>query len=98
MLSGVAVFTKQDKDQTPLQQGINAHMRHPLYSGTLLVLWALFFLFPFLNNLIACTVITVYTLIGIRLEERKLVSEFGESYRSYQQNVPMLIPSFYRFK
>lgn len=99
LLSGVAVFTnEEDKKHVPLQQGINAHMRHPLYSGTLLVLWSLFFLFPFLNNLIACSVITVYTLIGIKLEEHKLILEFGELYRSYQQKVPMLIPSLHLFR
>lgn len=99
MLSGVAVFTNEkDKNFIPLQQGINAHMRHPLYSGTLLVLWSLFFLFPFLNNLIACAVITIYTLIGIKLEEYKLILEFGELYRSYQEKVPMLIPSLHLFR
>jgi protein-S-isoprenylcysteine O-methyltransferase Ste14 len=94
MLSGVSVITNQPNDTTPLQQGINAYMRHPLYAGTLLVLWSLFFLFPLLNNLIACSIITFYTLIGIKLEERKLILEFGDIYASYKQKVPMLIPGF----
>lgn len=94
MLSGVSVITDQPNDTTPLQQGINAYMRHPLYSGTLLVLWSLFFLFPLLNNLIACSIISVYTLTGIKFEERKLILEFGNVYISYKQKVPMLIPTF----
>jgi protein-S-isoprenylcysteine O-methyltransferase Ste14 len=96
-LSGIAVLSKQQITSTPLQQGINAYIRHPLYSGTLLVIWSLFLLFPFLNNAIACTVITLYTLIGIRLEENKLILEFGDLYRIYKKNVPMLIPSLFRF-
>jgi protein-S-isoprenylcysteine O-methyltransferase Ste14 len=33
-----------------------------------------------------------YILIGIRCEERDLLRLFGESYRSYRERVPMLIP------
>jgi len=35
---------------------------------------------------------TAYFVIGSRLEERKLVREFGENYRRYQQSVPALMP------
>lgn len=90
-LSGIDVFGK--KRETLLQQdGLHQVVRHPLYLGTLLFIWSLFVLFPFLNNLIACIVITAYTIIGIRLEERKLLNEFGENYRQYSRKVPMLIP------
>jgi len=37
-------------------------------------------------------VLTAYIIIGTRLEEKKLVLEFGESYTKYQHEVPMLIP------
>jgi len=33
-------------------------------------------------------------LIGIIFEEKKLIKEFGENYKYYVLNVPMLIPSF----
>jgi methanethiol S-methyltransferase len=52
----------------------------------------LFLLLPYLSLLIANSIITVYTLIGIGLEEKKLVNEFGESYSNYQASVPKLIP------
>jgi protein-S-isoprenylcysteine O-methyltransferase Ste14 len=42
--------------------------------------------------LAAAVGITLYILIGARLEERKLLSQFGEDYRAYQQKVPMFIP------
>ncbi|MEM6397138.1 MAG: hypothetical protein AAF741_12385 [Bacteroidota bacterium] len=38
------------------------------------------------------SVTTAYIPIGIHLEERKLVIEFGEAYRKYQQEVKRLIP------
>jgi protein-S-isoprenylcysteine O-methyltransferase Ste14 len=38
--------------------------------------------------------VTAYTMVGIELEERKLIAEFGDSYLHYRQSVPKLIPSF----
>ena len=72
--------------------GIHKYIRHPLYLGTFGFIWGLFLLLPYLSLLIANTIITVYTLIGIGLEERKLINEFGESYLKYRSDVPKLIP------
>ena len=74
--------------------GIHKYVRHPLYLGTFIFIWGLFLLLPYFSLLIANTIITVYTLIGIELEEQKLVMEFGEEYKRYQVSVPKLIPSF----
>ena len=74
--------------------GIHRFVRHPLYLGTFIFLWALLLLFPYLSLLIANTIITVYTLIGIELEEQKLVTEFGQDFLDYRRKVPKLIPFF----
>lgn len=92
-LSGVDVLLKQQKPPLLEQSGLHRFVRHPLYSGTLLFIWALFLLFPWLSNLIACVVITVYTLVGIHMEEQKLMLQFGDTYRRYAAATPMLIPS-----
>ncbi len=91
-LSGISVFYKEEAPLALEQGGMHRYVRHPLYFGTLLFIWSLFLLFPYLNNLLACLVITLYTVFGARLEEKKLVAQFGEQYRRYQQTVPMLIP------
>jgi protein-S-isoprenylcysteine O-methyltransferase Ste14 len=36
--------------------------------------------------------LTLYVLVGARLEERDLVRDFGDEYRGYQNRVPMLLP------
>jgi methanethiol S-methyltransferase len=95
-LSGVDVFIKKKSMSVLETGGLHRYVRHPLYSGTLLFIWALLLIFPLVSNLIACLIITIYTCIGIRIEEEKLVIEFGEDYRSYAASVPMLIPSFRR--
>jgi protein-S-isoprenylcysteine O-methyltransferase Ste14 len=92
-LSGVDVLLK-DKHEPVLETGgLHRYVRHPLYSGTLLFIWALFLLLPLTSNLIACMVITIYTLIGIRMEEQKLRKEFGDAYKLYASSIPMLVPS-----
>lgn len=91
-VSGVEVFTHEVVKPVLQKDGLHQYVRHPLYLGTLVFIWSLFFLFPYLNNLIACIVISMYTLVGIRFEERKLLGEFGNAYEEYQRTVPMLFP------
>ncbi len=43
-------------------------------------------------DLVVNIVLTIYVCIGTLLEEKKLVLEFGDSYITYQKEVPMLIP------
>lgn len=65
-------------------------VRHPMQLGVILV----FFGTPHMTvgHLLFASAMTVYVLIGLWFEERSLVREFGETYRSYQKMVPMLIP------
>ena len=93
-LSGIQALDKPVAEEkfTLQQQGLHKLVRHPLYLGTLMLVWGIFFYFPTVNNLIACAVMSVYVMIGIRLEEVKLVAEFGEEYINYRKKVPMLIP------
>ena len=74
--------------------GVHRHVRHPLYLGTFAFIWGLFLLFPYLSLLVANIIITVYTLIGINFEEKKLMAEFGQQYVNYRKVVPKLFPSF----
>jgi protein-S-isoprenylcysteine O-methyltransferase Ste14 len=73
--------------------GVHNHVRHPLYLGTFGFIWGLFLLLPYLSLLIADVIITIYTLVGIELEEEKLMAEFGDAYAQYKARVPKLIPS-----
>jgi protein-S-isoprenylcysteine O-methyltransferase Ste14 len=91
-LSGVDAFLDKKPTAGLEQAGLHAHVRHPLYAGTLLFVWAIFFGYPYLSNFISCMCITVYTLVGIYFEEKKLVKEYGDAYRTYKAEVPALIP------
>ena len=92
-VTGIRAFSHNNMNAPVLQTGgLHSYTRHPLYFGTLLFIWSLFFIFPVLSNLLSCCLISVYTFVGIRIEERKLVIEFGQEYKEYAKNVPMLLP------
>ncbi len=65
-------------------------VRHPLYLGLVIALWSA----PemTIGRVVLAGGLTLYVLVGARLEERDLVTTFGDDYRRYQREVPMLIP------
>lgn len=79
----------------PLQTGgLYALVRHPLYLFSLIVIW---FVPTMTVALLAFNVgATLYFIIGSRIEERRMLEAYGDTYRQYQQRVPWLIP-FVRF-
>lgn len=69
--------------------GVLSVVRHPWYLATILLIWAR----PLDISIIVVNVIlTCYLVIGTYMEEKKLILEFGENYRSYQRRVSMLVP------
>lgn len=95
VVTGIKAFAQKSCVSRLQTGGLHSYTRHPLYFGTLLFIWNLFLLFPSLGNLISCCIISIYTVVGIRIEERKLVAEFGDGYTEYSRKVPMLIPRFF---
>lgn len=65
-------------------------IRHPLYSGFVLAFWAA----PqmSLGRLVFTLAMTGYILVGIALEERDLVAQFGTRYVQYRERAGMLFP------
>jgi protein-S-isoprenylcysteine O-methyltransferase Ste14 len=91
-LSGIDALMDIEYKPVLEQTGLHAYVRHPLYFGTLVFVWGIFWGYPYMHNLVSVVCITIYTLIGAFFEEKKLVKEYGEAYRQYQQRVPMIIP------
>jgi len=71
---------KEEESSMLKTTGIQAKIRHPLYSGTLLIFIGYFIFNPQLTNLIMLLSLFIYLPVGIRLEEKKLIDTFGEDY------------------
>jgi protein-S-isoprenylcysteine O-methyltransferase Ste14 len=65
-------------------------VRHPLYLAIIVLFWSN----PDLtaDRLLFNGLWTAWIIVGTRLEEADLITEFGDAYRSYRRSVPMLIP------
>ena len=70
--------------------GLYRWMRHPLYTFSMLFLWAS----PVMSRslLIFNVLATAYFVIGSIFEERRLTADFGSAYTDYQSQVPRFIP------
>lgn len=88
--AGLRQLVEEERSGSLVTDGLYRFVRHPLYTFTLLVLW----LTPTMNvnTFIVFAALTIYILVGIIFEERKLLRVFGQEYENYRSVTPMLIP------
>lgn len=76
--------------------GILKYVRHPLYSATILLVMGYFLFDPTLSTLTSAVCIFVYLPIGIYLEEKKLIEQYGNRYLQYKKEVPAIVPKIFK--
>ena len=68
---------------------LHRHVRHPWYFLGLVLIWTRDMTPAMLVSVI---MMTLYFVIGSRLEEKKLLSYYGNAYAHYRRKVPGLVP------
>ncbi|MDZ7670312.1 MAG: isoprenylcysteine carboxylmethyltransferase family protein [Gammaproteobacteria bacterium] len=83
----------RNQERPPLQfteRLMYRYVRHPIQTGVLIGIWAT----PSMSmTQIALSLgFTAYIVVGVWFEERDLVAEHGDAYRSYRQRTGSVIP------
>lgn len=78
--------------QPLITSGLLGSVRHPIYSGTILIAIGFWLFSPDLPTSVSVACIFAYLPIGIYLEEKKLIAEFGEQYLVYKKRTPVIFP------
>ncbi len=78
--------------QTLTCTGLYARVRHPAYTGTLVAVAGIPFLFSSPIGLLPISLALVAVLYRISVEERMLSEKFGQEYSDYIKRTKMLVP------
>ncbi|MDX8387822.1 MAG: NnrU family protein [Ghiorsea sp.] len=84
-------FQKAGRYQDPfIVSGVYRYIRHPMYSGVMLILLAM----PeqTINGFNLALLVCVYFIMGSKFEEKRMLVEHP-SYAKYQDEVPAFIPN-----
>ena len=77
--------------ETFSRSGIFGIIRHPWYGGSILLVWSGAQVYSVATTFVA-VILTFYLIVGTFLEEKKLLTQYGEEFRVYQQKVSMFFP------
>jgi protein-S-isoprenylcysteine O-methyltransferase Ste14 len=81
-----------EKTTVLITSGIFKHVRHPMYSSLMLLLWGVLFRNVESALVIIALLATLLCLVAAFIEERENLEYFGENYKQYMQRTKMFIP------
>lgn len=85
----------QEEEATLNTSGILQLVRHPIYTGTILIVVGFVIYDPRIASLVSAICIFTYLPIGIYFEEQKLLKQYGDRYQKYKEEVPSVFPNLF---
>lgn len=75
------------------QKYMYRYSRHPMMLGVLVGMWAV----PAMSfsHFVMASLLTLYVVIGVMLEERDLIRQFGKTYLEYKRQIATLVPKVF---
>ncbi len=93
LASAWRVLHAAQRDGTLATTGLYARMRHPQYTGFMLIMFGFLLQWPTLPTLVMFPILCwVYVRLAKR-EEQIAIDEFGDAYRRYRDATPGFIPA-----
>jgi len=80
------------KAKKVITSGMYSYIRHPQYFGGFLAHIGISLLISAFFSLIVTPIIFLVIYVMIKKEEKELIKEFRETYRTYKNKVPMFMP------
>jgi protein-S-isoprenylcysteine O-methyltransferase Ste14 len=81
-----------EKTTVLITSGIFKHVRHPMYSSLLFLLWGVLLRHVEVASLVIALLATLLCGVAALIEERENLEYFGQSYRHYMRRTKMFIP------
>jgi protein-S-isoprenylcysteine O-methyltransferase Ste14 len=83
---------KEEAAARMIKEGLHKKVRHPIYTGTILIVIGAVVFTPTDLMLVSALSILAYLPVGIMLEEDKLIKEYGNEYLVYRKTTPAIFP------
>ena len=78
-----------------VKDGLFKHVRHPLYLGEILRNLGFVVIFSSVYGILKVFLASTFLFFRMEIEEKMLVSVFGEEYKEYKRKTKRLIPHIY---
>jgi len=85
-------LSKTTEGQELVTEGIYSRVRHPFYLSVLILFLGVTIISGNLYGLLFLILTVIALIIRIRKEEIELIDKFGEKYKKYKKETPMIIP------
>lgn len=92
------VFGEVREKPEIINKGVFRIVRHPIYLGSILLYLGMIMFSLSLASFVVWILIIVFYYLISKYEEKLLLKEFGDEYRQYMNEVPMLIPCLIKRK
>jgi len=83
------------KEHKLVKDGLYKHIRHPLYLGEILRNLGVVVIFSSVYGILIVLLASTFLFFRMDIEEKMLISVFGEEYKKYKRNTKRLIPHIY---
>jgi protein-S-isoprenylcysteine O-methyltransferase Ste14 len=85
-------WSKEDEKGRLVTEGVYSYVRHPQYTGFILMTLGLLVHWATIPLLVMWPLLVIQYYRLAKKEEAEMLSQFGEEYRKYMEKVPMFLP------